>query len=100
MSVTVIIKFVVDPTVFEALLRERDTEFAAVSADGKAQGCLHHRFTAGEDHVLTIDEWESVEAFQGFFVNQTDIPVLMQAGGVTAPPEVTVYQNLKSADSF
>jgi hypothetical protein len=100
MSVTVIVKFIVDPGVFGALLRDRAAEFAAISGDGKAQGCLHHRFVAGNDQVLAVDEWENAEAFQKFFANQTEIPVLMQAGGVSAPPEVTVYQSLNSADSF
>ncbi|MGF7235131.1 MAG: hypothetical protein ACQSGP_09250 [Frankia sp.] len=100
MSVTVLVKFVVDPAVFGALLSERAEEFAKISGDGKAQGCLHHQFVAGDDHVLAVDEWESADAFQKFFANQTEIPVLMQAGGVSTPPEVTVYQSLNSADSF
>ncbi len=100
MSVTVIVKFVVDPKMFGEAHRERAAEFAAVSGDGKAQGCLHHRFVVGEDHVLAVDEWESAEAFQNFFANQTEIPGLMQAAGVSAPPEVSVYQSLNSADSF
>ncbi|OHV37175.1 hypothetical protein BCD49_17720 [Pseudofrankia sp. EUN1h] len=61
---------------------------------------MHHRFVVGDGEVLAIDEWESVEAFQGFFASQATIPALMEAAGVQGPPQVSVYQSLATVDAF
>jgi len=100
MAVTVIVKFAVDPAKFEAVARERASDFEAVAAEAKTVGGLHHRFVVGDGEMLAIDEWESVEAFQQFFATQAIIPTLMEAAGVQGPPEISIYQSLSTADAF
>ncbi len=98
MSVIVIGKFKADPAVLEKVFTEKSADFIAVSNEGKSLGALHHRFLAGDGEVIVLDEWDSAEAFQKFFENNTKIPEILQAAGVSAAPEFSFYEAMDSPD--
>lgn len=100
MSVMVVGRFKTDPARMEAALRDRAADFAAVGEYAKTHGALHHHFAAGNGEVMFMDEWETAEAFQTFFSSQPKIPELMQAAGVTGPPEIQVYDTMKAPGDF
>jgi heme-degrading monooxygenase HmoA len=71
-----------------------------ISADGRSQGALHDCFIDADGSVMVVDEWESAEAFQGFFENNQEIPKLMEAAGAQGPPEVTIHRKLDTPGVF
>lgn len=100
MSVIVTIRIKADPSTLERVVNEQADTLERISEVSRSLGALHHCFADAGDEVLVVDEWESAEAFQGFFESNTDIPPLMEAAGVQAPPEVTIYRRLDAPGSF
>jgi hypothetical protein len=100
-SVLVIGHMTVDPANVAKLWADRPADFQAVANEAKAQGATHHRWAFGEGRVVIIDEWPDAETFQKFFESQTQIPELMQAGGVQGPPEFEILEARNDApDQF
>ena len=100
MSVIVVARMKVDPARVESLFSTHQADFEAIAADAKKVGCAHHQFLAGEAEVVIVDEWDNAEAFQQFFGSDARIAALMQAAGVSAPPEVILYRQMNSPDRF
>lgn len=58
------------------------------------------RFVQGEGELLILDEWDSAEHFQEFFSSQEKIGQMMHEAGVAGPPQIEVYEVLKTAGDF
>jgi hypothetical protein len=99
-SVLVTGKFPCDTDAFRRFVANRGNVMKEISADGRSQGAIHHRFAIGDGFVLIIDEWTSVEAFQGFFQNQAEIPNVMQEAGAMGEPEFTFAELIETPDQF
>ena len=100
MSVVVIGKVDVEPGIMEKLYAERADDFRTVMNEAKQRGAKHHQFLAGDGCVMLIDEWDAAEHFQEFFAGQPIIADLMMSAGVSAPPEITIYDVMDSPDRF
>jgi heme-degrading monooxygenase HmoA len=101
MSVVVITKFPGKATALEAVAKEHAETMLMVSKDAQSQGAIHHMFVEDTDgNVMVIDEWETEEAFHGFFDAQQDIQQVAQAAGVTGPPTSSAYRVLGTPDRF
>ena len=100
MSVVVIGRMKVDPQkVVEVFTSHKDV-FERVAEDAKKAGAAHHQFLLGDGEVLIVDEWDTPESFQTFFETNAEIPGLMQAAGVQAPPDISIYSPTDSPDKF
>jgi hypothetical protein len=102
MSVVVVIKFPgakVDKFK-EVYARHADT-MAAVSADGRSKGAIHHMFLEDENgDMMVIDEWGSMAEFDAFFGAQEDIKAVVGEIGVTGPPTAVSYSVIDTPDRF
>jgi hypothetical protein len=99
MSVIVRVVVPADTEQFKAWVASDADMLVRVSEQGKAAGAIHHRFGIGDGEILIVDEWESAEAFQGFFASD-EIAAAMQAGGAQGPPDVAFYEAIETADQF
>src|SRR5579862_975785 len=100
MSVIVTLKFQGDVDKFRQALVDHADQYAKMSENGKAAGCLHHRFGAGDGFVVVVDEWESAEQFGKFFADP-DLQALVAASGAAPqPPEITVAEAISSPDQY
>jgi heme-degrading monooxygenase HmoA len=100
MSAVVIGRMDVEPSIIEKLYAERADDFRTVMNEAKQRGAKHHQFLAGDGCVMLVDEWDTAEHFHEFFANQPIIADLMMSAGVSAPPEINVYEVLDSPDRF
>lgn len=100
MSVLMTLKVACDTEAFRAFATENEDVLVAIAEDGKSKGAIHHRFGVGDGFLLVIDEWESAEAFQGFFEGNAQIPTVMAAAGAQGEPEITIAEAVSSADEF
>jgi heme-degrading monooxygenase HmoA len=73
---------------------------AEITEETKQLGAIHHRFLEGDGELLVIDEWESAEAFNGFFSSNTKVPQVTQDAGVSGPPKIEFYSPLEAAGTF
>jgi len=99
MSVLVIGKFAGDTATFRRSLTERADEYAKISEEAKSAGALHHRFGVGDDYVVIIDEWETLEQFHQFFGNP-ELQAFIGSVGGTGAPEMIASEAVASADQF
>ena len=100
LSVLVTVKFPGDTDAFRRFIANRADLLRKISEQSKSQGAIHHRFGIGDGFVVAIDEWESAEAFNGFFADNADIATAMQEGGAQGQPEVTFAEAVETADQF
>jgi len=101
MSVTVTVRFPVSDV--EKAIEGLDNNAAAlkgISQRAQGIGAMHHRFVAGDDELLVIDEWESAEQFQSFFDSNPQIADIMTSIGMSGPPSVSVYRAINAAGTF
>jgi hypothetical protein len=100
MSVIVTMRVSADPTTFEEQLRVRADAIGRILDVAKGHGLIAHRWYAGDGEVLAADEWPDPESFQAFFAEaQPDIGPVMEAAGVTSPPEVRFWRTLDTDDA-
>jgi hypothetical protein len=101
MSVTVIAHFPV-ADVAEAIegLQANAALLEEITEDTKRAGILHHRFVAGASELVVVDEWETVEQFQGFFEGNPKVERITAAIGVAGPPSVAVYSSFEAAGAI
>jgi heme-degrading monooxygenase HmoA len=71
-----------------------------VTEDAKRLGCHHHRFLQADGELLVLDEWDSAEAFQGFFEGNAKVGRVTQAAGVEGPPRVEVFSSVDAPGTF
>jgi hypothetical protein len=100
MTVIVIGHISVDTANVERLWAERPGDFAAVSEESKKMGCTSHQWGFADDGVVLVDHWPDAGTFQAFFEGNQAIPELMQATGVTKPPEFEIVELKTGPDSF
>ncbi len=99
MSVIVIIKIPGDTANARASFDSHGDEMKGIAQRGKAAGALSHKFAEGHGEILVVDEWESKEAFEGFF-NDPEIAAFMAESGASGPPVADFYEVLDTADAF
>jgi len=100
MSVLVVLTIPGDTDKFLAFVEAEPGTITAIAEDGRQKGAIHHRFGVGDGHVVVIDEWDTAEAFQGFFEGNEAIAGVMQNAGATGPPSISIYDAVESADQF
>jgi hypothetical protein len=100
MSVLITLKITADTEAFRAYAAANGDTMKAISEEGKSLGGIHHRFGIGDGFILVIDEWDTAEAFQGFFEGNEAIGAIMAAVGAQGEPEMTFAEALASADEF
>jgi len=89
-----------DTEQFRRYVAAEEEVLRRISADARAQGCLHHRFGVGDGYVIFIDEWESREAFERFFQGNPDIPTVMRESGAQGEPEFQFGEAISTVDEF
>jgi hypothetical protein len=99
MSVLIVGKFYGDTELFRKSLVERSDDIARTGAEARTVGAIHHRFGVGEEYVLVIDEWETVEQFQQFMA-QPELQELIASMGAVGEPEITICESISSPDEF
>ena len=99
MSVVMILRTTADAARLEEYAQANPDVLKRITDDAKGRGAIHHAFFAGDGEVVVIDEWESEEAFQGFFSSNEEIPGVMQAVGAGEPRFVFLRQ-LDTGDEF
>jgi heme-degrading monooxygenase HmoA len=102
MSVLVTVRFPGDTDKFRSFVADADNaaRITAISQDGKSKGAIHHQFAVGDGFILVVDEWESPEAFQGFFEGNEEIEAVVRDSGGQGQPEVTIAEALDTPDKF
>src|SRR2546427_12842290 len=101
MSVTIIARFTT-PDLGRArqALASNAAVLEEVSARAKTLGARHHRFVESGGELLVIDEWDSAEAFQGFFTSDPQVPQIVEAAGIIGQPRVEVLNPVEAAGTF
>jgi hypothetical protein len=102
-SVIVTVKIQGDPAKFEEAAAANSDAIVRVMEVAKKNGLIAHRWYGADGAFMAVDEWPDGESFHAFFDGpeaQPDIGTIMQAAGVTAPPEATVWQKLNVADEY
>lgn len=100
MSVTMVMRVEADIPTFNSYVEANAAVMDEISEDAKRQGCIHHRFAVGDGFVLVIDEWESAEAFQGFFEGNEAIAETMRGAGVQGEPQISIAESVEAAGTF
>ncbi|MCH6469859.1 antibiotic biosynthesis monooxygenase [Sinomonas terrae] len=101
MSVIVAVKVFGDTGAFRKSLEDRADDYRRIAKQGKENGALSHRFALGDGFVLVNDEWESADAFQGFFGTPEMREFIGSDGGdPNRAPEITVGESIDSPDKF
>ena len=101
MSVIVTLRISADPAAFERELKANSDVVDRIMEAARGHGCTAHRWVASDGQVMAIDEWPDGDSFHAFFSgSEAEIGPLMQAVGVTAPPEATVWEKLVIGDEL
>ncbi|TQF68639.1 hypothetical protein FK531_12545 [Rhodococcus spelaei] len=101
MSVVVIARFpVADVAAAKQSLADNGALLEEITTEALASGAHHHRFAEGGGDLLAIDEWESAEAFRGFFTDNAKIAKITEASGVQGPPVVEFFATVEAAGTF
>ena len=97
MSVVITLKFQGDVATFRQAVVEHADDFTKIAKDAQASGGgIHHRTAVGDDFVLVVDEWESVEHFQKFFANPDLQALIAASGAAPQPPEITIAEAISN----
>lgn len=100
MSVIVTVRVSGDPAVFEEQVAAQAEAIGRILDVAKSHGLIAHRWYGADGEFMAVDEWPDAESFQAFFEEaQPDIGPLMQAAGVTSPPDVTFWRTLETNDA-
>jgi hypothetical protein len=90
-----------DPARFEQVVRDNEELLNSIAARAKQAGAISHRFFAGDEALLVVDEWPDEASFLGFFeAAGPDIGVLMQQTGVSAQPAPRFWRAIDTPDAF
>ena len=100
MSVIVTIRVSGDPAAFEEAVAAHAEAIGRILDVAKRHGLIAHRWYGGDDEFMGVDEWPDPESFQAFFDEaRPDIDPVMQAAGVTSPPNVSFWRTLDTNDA-
>ena len=101
MSVYVTLRVSVDPAAFEAQVASNPEVIERIMAVAQSKGLIAHRWFGSDGECMAVDEWPDAESFQAFFeAAGPEIGPLMQAMGVTSPPEAKVWSAVDIGDKF
>jgi hypothetical protein len=102
MSVIMTMHIKGDPRRLEELVSQDPERIHSISDRSKDHGVIAHRFYGSDDgQILVIDEWPDPQSFQSFFEEQqAQIQPVMEAAGVTSPPEITFWRKLETHDDI
>ncbi len=100
MSVYVTLRVSADPAAFEAQAAADPGRIERIMGVADGHGLIAHRWFGRDGEVLAVDEWPDADSFHRFFEEAgPEIAPLMEAMGVTAPPEVTVWRGVELGDT-
>ena len=100
MSVIVTLRVSGDPAAFEGQVAAHADAIGRIMDVAKRHGLIAHRWYGGDGEFMAVDEWPDAESFQKFFDEaQPDIGPVMQAAGVTSPPNSTFWRTLDTNDA-
>jgi hypothetical protein len=101
MSVIISLKVAGDTEVFRKALVDRADEIVAIADKAKSLGAIHHQFGVGDGYILVVDEWDSLESFDGFFGEPSMQAFITTIGAdPSVPPEMVVAEAVASPDRF
>lgn len=101
MSVYVTLSVNADPAAFEAQAASNPGVIQGIMAIAQSRGLIAHRWFGSEGACMAVDEWPDAESFHAFFEEAgPQIGPLMEAMGVTSPPEVKVWSKVDIDDAF
>lgn len=103
MSVFLTLKFTGDPKALEQYAKDNPDALKNLVESAKGHGLIAHRFygSDGGSGMLVLDEWPDRQSFEAFFSEQqAAIMPIMQAAGVTGPPEPSFWQELDTGDAY
>ncbi len=99
MSVIVTLRVSGDPARFQEVVNEQAETIEQILGIAKSKGLIAHRWYGGDGEFMAVDEWPDGDSFHSFFNEaQPQIGPLMEEVGVTAPPEIKVWQTLDTND--
>ena len=100
MSVIVTLRVSGDPATFEQQVAAHADAIGRIMDVATRHGLIAHRWYGADGHYMAVDEWPDADSFNAFFNEaQPDIGPVMQAAGVTSPPEVTFWRTLDTRDA-
>jgi hypothetical protein len=100
MSVIVLARFRGDPAKFEAAIRSRPALFEALADEAKRKGALHHSMAARDGEVISVDEWQTADAYNAIYPDEPDVVKFLNDAGLQEPPEVEYYVRLPVPGEF
>lgn len=103
MSVIMTLEAKGDPKGLEQFANQNREKMQAVLEAAKQHGLIAHRFYGSDDgsRLMVLDEWPDQESFESFFrEQQSQIGPMMEAAGVTAEPEPSMWHQLATHDEF
>jgi quinol monooxygenase YgiN len=100
MTVLMTLRVPADPARLEQFAKDNPGLMSSISARGKEQGAISHRFYASSGTVMVLDEWPDEETFHKFFESEPEIKDIMTAAGASGPPEITFWTRLDVGDEF
>jgi hypothetical protein len=100
-SVIVIVRFPVSD-VAKAVdgLRAQATLLEEMTKANKKGGNLGHRVGAGDGELVIVDEWETVEQFQGFYADNANVEHISAELGVIGSPAILVLASVDAPGTF
>lgn len=100
MSVVMTMRVNADTEAFRNFVRSNVDLLMGISEDARSNGCIHHQTAVGDGYVMVIDEWETADAFMGWFKDNEAVARVMGEAGVQGEPEISIGEALKSPDEF
>jgi hypothetical protein len=101
-SVIVTLRLQADPAKFEEATSDKEA-IGRVMGVAKRHGLIAHRWYGGEGVVMAVDEWPDGDSFHAFFHDpeaEKEIGPILEAAGVAAPPDITVWRTLDIGDEY
>ncbi len=71
-----------------------------ISEDAMSKGAIHHQFAVGDGYIMIIDEWETADAFMGWFKGNEAVEEVMRQSGIQGEPEISIGEAFESTDQF
>jgi quinol monooxygenase YgiN len=99
-SVYMSLRVKADADKMERFAQEHEDLMRKITDEAKSLGCIHHTFAAEDGDVIVMDEWESREAFEKFFNDNSDVQMVMSEVGAQSEPEIHFYRPLDTRDQF
>ena len=100
MSVIVTLRVSGDPASFEQQVGAHADAIGRIVDVAKRHGLIAHRWYGADGQYMAVDEWPDANSFNAFFDEaQPHLGPVMQAAGVSSPPDVTFWRTLDTGDA-